>query len=568
MKFILNLMIFLPCIGAVACLMAPTKQQAKLTALYTSIATFVLSLLLLVGFLSTPADVNTGIHFETAVSWIEGINVYYRTGLDGISLPLVLLTTALSILIVLASMNIEKSTHAYMALYMFLLSGMLGVFLSLDMFLFYVFFEISLLPMYFLIGIWGGPRKEYAAIKFFLYTLAGSICLLIVMLGLFFYTPQATGGAKNTWHMMALQGKTVVEQRTNAEGVVEDVTIDGSKIKELFAPRLGTVQTKYVLDLDAAKKAGVPAPAEPLQGKYWAFAKWAFWLTLIAFLIKLPGVPFHTWLPDAHVEAPTPISMILAGVLLKMGGYAMMRITWPIFPAAGQLFWCSVATLGVLAIIYGALCAMAQTDWKKLVAYSSVSHMGYVTLGLAVMTRTGFDGAYFQMIGHGITSALMFFLVGVLYERAHHRDLNRFGGMWLRWPKFGGWSLLGFFAGMGLPGLCGFIGEIMVLLGTFEAAGVGQVGGTDPGSVYILGALAAFGVVLTAGYILWMFQRVYMGHDKPEYDHYEPVNRREYFIMTTLGIAALVFGIIPYLVFALTGTTFDSLMKTLGVVGG
>jgi len=567
MKFILNLMIFLPCVGAVACLMAPTKQQAKQTALYTSIATFVLSLILLAGFLNSDADAATGLHFESAVSWIEGLNVYYRTGLDGISLPLVLLTTALSVLVVLASMNIEKHTKAYMALYLFLLTGMLGVFLALDMFLFYVFFEISLLPMYFLIGIWGGPRKEYAAIKFFLYTLAGSICLLIVMLGLFFYTPDATGGAKNTWHMMALQGKTVVEQRTAADGTVQDVTIDGSKIKALFAPRPQNVQDKYTAAVATAAAANAAAPEEPTEGKYWQFAKWAFWLTLIAFLIKLPGVPFHTWLPDAHVEAPTPISMILAGVLLKMGGYAMMRITWPFFPAAGMLFWQSVAALGVLAIIYGALCAMAQTDWKKLVAYSSVSHMGYVTLGLAVMTRTGFDGAYFQMIGHGITSALMFFLVGVVYERAHHRDLNRFGGLWLRWPKYGGWSLLGFFAGMGLPGLCGFIGEIMVLLGTFEAAGKNQVGAANVDAVYTLGVLAAFGVVLTAGYILWMFQRVYMGVDKPEYDHYEPVNRREYFIMTTLGIAALVFGIIPYLVFALTGETFTSLMKTLGMAG-
>jgi NADH-quinone oxidoreductase subunit M len=568
MKFILNLMIFLPCVGAIGCLFAQTKQQAKQTALWTAIATFALSIVLLCGFLGTDPDKDTGLHFETAVSWIEGINVFYRTGLDGVSLPLVLLTTSLSILIVLASMNIEKNTKAYMALYLFLLTGMLGVFLSIDMFLFYVFFEVSLLPMYFLIGIWGGPRKEYAAIKFFLYTLAGSICLLIVMLGLFFYTPQATGNAKNTWHMMALQGKTVKEFRTNAEGVSQEVVIDGSKIKELFAPRPADMDAKYMADVAKAKAAGAVAPAEPAQGKYWAFAKWAFWLTLIAFMIKLPGVPFHTWLPDAHVEAPTPISMILAGVLLKMGGYAMMRITWPMFPAAGHLFWCSVATLGVIAIIYGALCAMAQTDWKKLVAYSSVSHMGYVTLGLAVMTRTGFDGAYFQMIGHGITSALMFFLVGVVYERAHHREINRFGGLWLRWPRYGGWSLLGFFAGMGLPGLCGFIGEIMVLLGTFQAAGVKEVGGADPGSVYMLGALAAFGVVLTAGYILWMFQRVYMGHDKPEYDHYEPVNRREYFIMSTLGIAALLFGIIPYLVFALTGATFDSIIKSLGVAGG
>jgi NADH-quinone oxidoreductase subunit M len=503
-------MIFLPTIGAIGCLLMPSNKQAKYVALLTSLVTLAASLVLLGQY----DFLNPAVQFTTSVDWITAINVKYATGVDGLSMPLVVLTTALSVLIVLASWNIEKATKAFLALYLFLYTGMLGVFLSLDLFLFYVFFEVSLLPMYFLIGIWGGPRKEYAAIKFFLYTLAGSICLLIVMLGFYFITPEAPGsGGMNTWDMIALQG----------EGVAS-----------LF-------------------KAG---------GKFWAFAQLAFWLTFIAFAIKLPMVPFHTWLPDAHVEAPTPISMILAGVLLKMGGYAMMRITWPIFPDAAQKFWFAVAFLGVFSIIYGALCAMAQTDWKKLVAYSSVSHMGYVTLGIAVLTRQGLDGAYFQMIAHGITSAMMFFLVGVVYERAHHREIDRFGGIWLKFPGYGGWSLLGFFAGMGLPGLCGFIGEVLVLLGTFKAAGNP---GFDPQSVYILGALAAAGVVLTAGYILWMFQRVYMGVPRPDYDHYEPVNSREYLIMTLLGVAALIFGIVPYLVFAVTDPTLKHIYEMIAV---
>jgi NADH-quinone oxidoreductase subunit M len=238
-----------------------------------------------------------------------------------------------------------------------------------------------------------------------------------------------------------------------------------------------------------------------------------------------------------------------------------MRITYPFFPAAAQAFWVYVATLGVIAIIYGALCAMAQSDWKKLVAYSSVSHMGYVTLGLAVLTRQGFDGAYFQMIAHGITSAMMFFLVGVVYERAHHREIDRFGGMWLKFPGYGGWSLLGFFAGMGLPLTCGFIGEVLVLLGTFKAAGNP---GFSPATVYTLGILAASGVVLTAGYMLWMFQRVYMGLEKPEYSHYSPITSREYLIMGILGVSALVFGIVPMLVFYVTDPTFNSLAVLIG----
>ncbi len=510
MQSVINWMIFLPLIGGLVCLAVPSRQAARQTALVASILTFLLSVVVAVAYYTQNFE---GVAFVTAVSWIDAINVEYRTGIDGLSLPLVLLTTALSVLVVIASWKIEKAVKAYMALYLFLLTGMIGVFVALDLFLFYVFFEVSLLPMYFLIGVWGGPRKEYAAIKFFLYTLFGSICLLVVMLGFYFITPSAAGAEGATWDMIRLQTD-------------------------------GALQALFVKD-----------------GPYWMFARLAFWLTLVAFMVKLPAVPFHTWLPDAHVEAPTPISMILAGVLLKMGGYAMMRITWPLFPDAAQLYWACVATLGVIAILYGALCAMAQTDWKKLVAYSSVSHMGYVLLGLGVLTRTAFDGAYYQMIAHGISSAMMFFLVGVVYDRAHHREINRLGGMWLKWPGYGGWSLVGFFAGMGLPGLCGFIGEVMVLLGTFQAVN----NGFDPTVVYTLGVLAATGVILTAGYILWMFQRVYMGPQRPDYDHYEPVTGREYFIMAALGVAAVVFGLVPYLIFVMTRPTFDTIMQTLAV---
>jgi NADH-quinone oxidoreductase subunit M len=521
MAALLNTMVFFPLLGALICLIVPTRQAAKAVALGTSMIVFAMSIVLLASYNFSEG----GVQFETAVSWIGAINVEYRTGVDGLSLPLVLLSTALSVLVVAAAWTIDKATKAFMALYLFLLTGMLGVFVALDLFLFYVFFEVSLLPMYFLIGIWGGPRKEYAAIKFFLYTLAGSICLLIVMLGIFFISPNAAGATGNTWDMIAISAK------------------DGP-IAALFTA----------------------------SGPYWGFAQAAFWLTFIAFAIKLPMAPFHTWLPDAHVEAPTPISMILAGVLLKMGGYAMMRITWPFFPDAAVAFWHIVGLLGVISILYGALCAMAQTDWKKLVAYSSVSHMGYVTLGIAVLTRTGWDGAYFQMIAHGITSAMMFFLVGVVYERAHHREINRFGGIWLKFPGYGAWSLIGFFAGMGLPGMCGFIGEILVLLGTFEAAGSQTIlaaGAFDADRLqawaYGLGIFAAAGVVLTAGYILWMFQRIYMGQPKPDYDHYEPVNAREYTIMAIMGVAAIVFGIVPVLVFALTDATFGGLMTLLAV---
>ncbi len=516
MQAILNWMIFLPALGGIVCLLpGVSKESSKKIAMAVALGTLALSIKIAWAYYAMGA---AGVQFVTAANWIDSIHAQYRVGIDGLNLPLVLLTTGLSILVVAASWKIEKATQAFMALYLFLMTGMLGVFVSLDMFLLYEFIEISLLPMYFLIGIWGGPRKEYAAIKFFLYTLAGSICLLVVMLGFYFITPNALHAHGNTWIMAGAEPG--------------EISLNGPEVGRLFA----------------------------FGGTYWGFAQLAFWLTLIAFMIKLPAVPFHTWLPDAHVEAPTPISMILAGVLLKMGGYALMRITYPFFPSAALVFWSCVASLGVLAIIYGALCAMAQTDWKKLVAYSSVSHMGYVTLGLAVLTPTAFKGAYFQMIAHGITSAMMFFLVGVVYERAHHREIDRFGGLWLKFPGYGGWSLVGFFAGMGLPGLCGFVGEIMVLLGTFEA--VKNFPGHSA-TVYTLGVLAASGVVLTAGYILWMFQRIYMGTEKPEYSHYDPISSREYFIMVTLGVAAFVFGLVPLLVFNLTDTTINSIMYIL-----
>ncbi len=451
--------------------------------------------------------------------WIPYFQIQYYLGVDGISLSLVVLTGLVSVLACLASWNITKQPKGYYALYLLLVASMMGVFLSLDLFLFYVFFEVMLLPMYFLIGIWGGPRREYAAIKFLLYTLFGSVFILVAILILYFWTP-------------------------------ESVTVPGFSAHSFDLVRLTEIasQTSYY--------------GRNIQGL-------VFILFFIGFIIKLPSFPFHTWLPDAHVEAPTPISMILAGILLKIGGYGLIRLAWPLAPAGAYDWSYFVAALGVFSILYGALVAMAQTDFKKLVAYSSVSHMGYVTLGLAVMNTTsdpryyayGVNGAMFMMLAHGITSAGMFFLVGVIYDRAHTRDLNKLGGLNNIMPLYGAISYVIFFGSMGLPGLCGFVAEVFVVLAAFNYS-------------ILLAVLAASAVILTAGYILWTVQRVFLGQSQA-WKGLPDMNLREILIAVPLVVLTIAMGILPQpLILSWMGPSVDQMVegvmtaRELNVQGG
>ncbi|MGZ3317563.1 MAG: complex I subunit 4 family protein [Isosphaeraceae bacterium] len=505
----------LPLIGMVGVLAVPRRSEAaiKYLALAATLITFVVTLIALRLYVGdgpssaplqdrvvhnvlqkdgsgdlTIADESAG-EGDLVVrrSWIPYFNIQYYLGLDGISLSLVVLTGLISVLACLASWNITKQVKGYYALFLLLVASMMGVFVSLDLFLFYVFFEVMLLPMYFLIGIWGGADREYAAIKFLLYTLFGSVFILVAVLILFFW-PGDTTGAQSLY---------------NATGQVQPFTGHSFDIVELMG---------------VATKTGY-------YGR--GIQSWVFVLFLIGFLIKLPSFPFHTWLPDAHVEDPTPISMILAGILLKIGGYGLIRLAWPLAPLGAHDWAYFVAALGVFSILYGALVAMAQTDFKKLVAYSSVSHMGYVTLGLAAMNLStspqyyayGVNGAMFMMLAHGITSAGMFFLVGVIYDRAHTRDLNKLGGLNNIMPLYGAISYVIFFGSMGLPGLCGFVAEFFVVVAAFNYS-------------KLLAVLAATAVVLTAGYILWTLQRVFLGRSEtwkglPDMDLREAYHRSE-----------------------------------------
>ncbi|RUL87735.1 complex I subunit 4 family protein [Tautonia sociabilis] len=534
-NLLLSLLWALPLAGSVLVLLVPGRSDlaVKGTALGVSALTFALSLVAFSSYLSgglaeTPLADRAALNTLTvaegtgAVSlvdepgdlvfrgpWIPYFRIQYFLGLDGISLSLVLLTGLISLLACLASWGIDRSVKGYFSLFLLLLASMMGVFLALDLFLFFVFFEFMLLPMYFLIGVWGGARKEYAAIKFLLYTLFGSVFILVAILVLYFYAPD---GAEplHTFDALRLMART--EHFTG--------TIFGFGVQSVV-----------------------------------------FALLLIGFLIKLPAVPFHTWLPDAHVEAPTPISMILAGILLKVGGYGLIRLAWPLAPVgAFELSWV-VAVLGVVGILYGALAAMAQTDFKRLVAYSSVSHMGYVTLGLAAMNLIdpryysyGVNGAMYMMIAHGITSAGMFFLVGVVYDRLHTRDLGQLGGLMNAMPVFGGVTMLIFFGSMGLPGLCGFVAEVFVVLSAFNYS-------------YGLAILAAAAVVLTAGYILWALQRVLLGRND-SHRGLPDMSMREVAVAAPLVVLTVWLGLFPQSVLGWVGPSVDRVVAAVASANG
>ncbi len=476
--FVIPLILGLPLLGAIFVMCTPKEEHGlhRGIGLFFSVVTFGVSLLLLRYFNATLA----GFQEVTDVPWIPGLEAHFKVGVDGISLYLVLLTTFLVPLTLFASAKaIERNVREFIASMLILEVGMLGAFVAIDIFFFYVMWEVMLIPMYLLIGIWGGQRRLYASIKFVIYTMVGSLCMLAAIL--YLYT-----------------------QYADVTGVY---TTDLEKLTSLVLPH---------------------------NAQFWCFGAFA-----LAFAIKIPLFPLHTWLPDAHVEAPTAGSVILAGVLLKFGIYGFLRFAIPLFPWGAHEWAPAIIILSVIGIIYGALVAFAQDDVKKLVAYSSVSHLGFCALGVFAMTDQSVEGSIYGMLSHGLTTGGLFLGIGVLYERRHTRRMAEYGGIWKQMPIFAGLYLLIVMGSAGLPGLSGFVGEFLTLFGTFNAP-------DQISYAHLYGALAALGVILGAVYLLFMFQKVFFGPlDKAKNGKLPDLSDRELAVFSILAVAIVALGVMP-----------------------